>query len=146
MVRRGVAGGRRVTGLNLDQRRAKHALARIRKQQKHPRQSEYLSYAKALPASILQNGLGQAMATLLAAGKSNDDDPHFLLYRDLEDWLCGNDEDAPYRGAPGLLEAITTKDQRHYLRAQAEAQGYLNWLKKLAAAHLKAESRDGCNG
>jgi len=146
MVRRGVAGYRRVTGLNLDQRRAAHALARIRRQQKHPRQSDYLSYAKALPGSILQNGLGQAMATLLAAARSNEHDPHFLLYRDLEDWLCGDDEDAPYRGAQGLLEATTTKDQRHYLRAQAEAQGYLNWLKKLAAAHLDAESRDDGDG
>ena len=130
-----------MNGLSLDQRRAAHALARVRKQRKHPRQSDYLSYAKALPASILQNGLGQAMATLLAAAKLNDDDPHFLLYRDLEDWLCGDDEDAPYRGARSLLDAITTKDQRHYLRAQAEAQGYLNWLKKIAAAHLKAEAR-----
>ena len=146
MVRRGVAGYRRVTGLNLDQRRAAHALAKVRKQRKHPRQSDYLSYAKALPASILQNGLGQAMATLLAAAKSNDDDPHFLLYRDLEDWLCGDDKDAPYRGARGLLEAITTKDQRHYLCAQAEAQGYLNWLKKIAAAHLEADFRDDGDG
>ncbi len=131
-----------MTGLNLEQRRAAHALDRIRKKQKHPKQSDYLSYARALPASILQNGLGQAMATLLAAARSNDDDPHFLLYRDLEDWLCGADEDAPYRGAQGLLDAIATKDQRRYLRAQAEAQGYLNWLKKLAAAHLKAASRN----
>ena len=137
----------RVTGLNLDQRRAAHALGRVRKKRRHPRQSDYLSYAKALPASILQNGLGQAMATLLAAAKpGNDDDPHFLLYRDLEDWLCGDDEDAPYRGAQGLLDAITMKDQRHYLRAQAEAQGYLNWLKKLAAAHLKADPRDDGDG
>ncbi len=135
-----------MTDLNLEQRRAAHALHRVRKKQKHPKQSDYLSYARALPASILQNGLGQAMATLLAAARSNGDDPHFLLYRDLEDWLCGADEDAPYRGAQGLLDAIATRDQRHYLRAQAEAQGYLNWLKKLAAAHLKADSRNDGDG
>lgn len=135
-----------MTGQNLDQRRAAHALAKVRKQRKHLRRCDYLSYAKALPAAILQNGLGQAMATLLAAAKSNVDDPHFLLYRDLEDWLCRDDEDAPYRGAQGLLEAITTKDQRHYLRAQAEAQGYLNWLKKIAAAHLDVDPRDDGDG
>ena len=135
-----------MTGLNLDQRRAAHALTNVREQRKHPRQSDYLSYAKALPALILQNGLGQAMATLLAAAKGNDDDPHFLLYRDLENWLCGDDEDAPYRGAQGLLEAITTKDQQHYLRAQAEAQSYLNWLKKIAAAYLDSNSGNDGDG
>ena len=135
-----------MTGSSLDQRRAAHALTTIKERRKHPRQSDYLGYAKALPASILQNGLGQAMATLLAAAGSSVDDPHFLLYRDVEDWLCGDDEDAPYRGRPGLLEAIATTDQRQYLRAQAEAQSYLDWLKKLAAAYLKVDSRDDGDG
>ena len=136
-----------MTGSSLDQRRAEHALTKIKKRREHPRQSDYLSYAKALPASILQNGLGQAMATLLAAAKS-EKDPHFLLYRDVEDWLCGDDEDAPYRGCRdmGLLETIVKKDQRHYLRAHTEAQSYLDWLKKLAAAYLKADSRGGGDG
>lgn len=123
---------------SLDQRRAGHALKRIKKRQilHNKEQSDYLSYAKALPATILQNGLGQAAATLLAAAKGNSQDPHALLYQDLQGWLCGDDEDAPYRNKKDLLQAITRNDQQRYLRAQAESQQYLSWLKKFAAAFL----------
>ena len=124
---------------NLDQRRAKHALERVNEQRhalSENEQSKYLSYAKALPATILQNGLGQATATLLAAAKGKETDPHAQLYQDLQGWLCGDNEDAPYRNEEDLLQAITRHDQKHYLRAQAESQQYLSWLKKLAAAYL----------
>ena len=126
--------------LNLDQRRAKHALQRVKRQQAHAKQSDYLSYAKALPASIQQNGLGQALAALLAAAKNNQQDPHYLLFVDMQDWLCGDDDDAPYRNAHDLFAAITSNDQQHYLHAQDEAQGYLNWLKKFSAAYLKTKT------
>ena len=121
---------------SLDQRRAKHALERIKTHQKDgTKQSEYLSYVKALPATILQNGLGQAMATLLAAAKGKENDPHQHLYKDVQSWLCSNNEDATFSKGD-LLEAITSNDQQHYLKAQAEAQAYLIWLKKFAAAFL----------
>ncbi len=125
---------------NLDQRRAAHALKVVKKHRNLNENGEggYLSYAKALPTTILQNGLGQAMATLLAAAKGKKMDPHALLYRDLQGWLCGGDEDAPYRNEEDLLQAITHHDQQHYLRAQAESQQYLIWLKKFAAAYLSA--------
>jgi CRISPR-associated protein Cmr5 len=126
--------------LSLDQRRAKHALERIKRQRANAKQSEYLSYAKALPASIQQNGLGQALATLLAAAKNNHHDPHYLLFADIQDWLCGDDDDAPYRNARDLLAAITCNDQQHYLHAHDEAQGYLNWLKKFSAAYLDTKT------
>jgi CRISPR type III-B/RAMP module-associated protein Cmr5 len=48
---------------------------------------KYASYASSLPATILNCGLGQAAATLLAASKKADNtsdyDPHFQLYKDL---------------------------------------------------------------
>lgn len=121
---------------NLDQRRAAHALKRVKGRVFMDKKSEYLSYAKALPASILQNGLGQALATLLAAAKGNETDPHARLYQDLQNWLCSNEEDAPYRNEKDLLQAITSNDQQSYLSAQAESQQYLSWLKKFAAAYL----------
>ena len=127
-----------MTEQSLDQRRAKHALDCIKKRQKDGKkqQSDYLSYVKALPATILQNGLGQAMATLLATAKGKEDDPHHRLYGDVQSWLCSDDEDAPFPNKGDLLEAITRSDQQHYLKAQAEAQAYLIWLKKFAAAFL----------
>lgn len=122
---------------SLDQRRAKHALKRIKTRQVDgTKQSDYLSYVKALPATILQNGLGQAMATLLAAAKGKENDPHHRLYKDVQSWLCGRDQESPFPDKEDLLEAITQNDQQHYLKAQAEAQAYLVWLKKFAAAFL----------
>ena len=125
--------------LSLDQRRARHALDRIKQRQEEDRQSDYLSCVKALPASIQQNGLGQALATLVAAARGKRRDPHHLLFEDLQDWLCGDDDDAPYRNAHDLFAAITGNEnqQQHYLHAQDEAQAYLNWLKKFAVAYLK---------
>ena len=126
---------------SLDQRRAKHALKRIKTRQGDgTKQSDYLSYVKALPATILQNGLGQAMATLLAAAKGKENDPHQHLYKDVQSWLCSDNEDATFSKGD-LLEAITSNDQQHYLKAQAEAQAYLIWLKKFAAAFLQENTR-----
>ena len=103
------------------------------------------SYVKALPATIIMNGLGQAVATTLASAKLslNDDDKrkprhraYKILYQILSDWLCRNDEEAPYRGEPELIEAIISKDEKTYLAAQAEAMAYLEWLKKFSNAYL----------
>ena len=121
---------------SLDQRRAKHALKCIKEREKDAKQSDYLSYVKALPATILQNGLGQAMATLLAASKGKEKDAHYCLYEDVQSWLCDSSEDEIFPNQRDLLEAITQNDQQHYLKAQAEAQAYLIWLKKFAAAFL----------
>lgn len=132
---------------SLDQRRAKHALERIKTRQgDDTKQSDYLSYVKALPATILQNGLGQAMATLLAAAKGKENDPHHRLYQDVQSWLCGGDQESPFpkRGDQNsieeLIEEITKSDQQCYLKAQAEAQAYLIWLKKFAAAFLNEKT------
>ena len=118
-------------------RRAQHALARVRT--KHGRNyGKYVSYAKALPAEILQMGLGQALATLLSAAKGATSDPHYLLYDDVKDWLTGRDNpDAPYAGQSDLMTAITQRDEAAYLHAQAEALAYLEWLKKFAVAFLQ---------
>jgi CRISPR-associated protein Cmr5 len=101
---------------------------------------KYASYASSLPATILNCGLGQAAATLLAASKKADNtsdyDPHFQLYKYLESWLC-LESGAPYEGSQNLLNAICHGNRRTYIHAQAEALKWLEWLKKLAVAYLK---------
>lgn len=106
----------------------------------------YVSYVEALPAAILQNGLGQAMATLLAGANLNAEPPEKRtddekarksLYDQINTWLCRDDEDSPYRGQTDLMQAIVHRDEDSYLHAQAEALAYLRWLKKLAVAFLK---------
>jgi CRISPR-associated protein Cmr5 len=131
---------------NLAQRRAAHALDRVEelkklKEKEKVSYGNYKSYAKALPANILMSGLGQAMATVRSrVGKR---DGYGQLYDHLESWLCGNDADAPYQNfqASGnrstLLHAITQHDQDTYIRAQAEALAYLEWLRKFAEAFLE---------
>ena len=125
----------------LAQRRAAHALARIKTHEKAGKQSygNYVSYVSALPATILMNGLGQACATLLSQEKVKG---HKELYDDLQSWLCRSDEAAPFPNAADgndtkLMEAITSCEQAAYFRAQAEALAYLVWLKKLAKAFLE---------
>ncbi|MCI0590006.1 MAG: type III-B CRISPR module-associated protein Cmr5 [Gammaproteobacteria bacterium] len=133
-----------MTTQSLAQRRAKDALDKINRLTNY---DNYLSYVNALPAAILMNGLGQAMATELASaerdtkGKIKNNDPHLLLYGHLSTWLCGTEEDAPYRNHPaGLMDAIVSHDEDYYLRAQAEAMAYLEWLKKFANAFLDKTS------
>lgn len=132
----------------LAQRRAQHALERVQEHQERGPQAygNYVSYVEALPATIVMNGLGQACAMLLAKAQGDLARPHGLLYSDLESWLCGRDEAAPFRGttknAYPLMHAITSADQNAYLRAQTEALAYLEWLKKFACAFLQRGSEE----
>lgn len=130
----------------LAQRRAMHALGQIAaiKQQPDHRQILYRSYVEGLPATILQAGLGQAMASLLARAKGDSEHGRYAVYASLESWLCGDDPDAPFLNNPPtktsnlkLINALAKCDPSTYLRAHAEALAYLEWLKKFAAAELK---------
>jgi CRISPR-associated protein Cmr5 len=127
----------------LAQRRAVHALVRIETHRKSGADNykNYVGYVEAQPATILMNGLGQAVATLLSKAKGKLDKPHGLLYADLQDWLCGTDEAAPFRNANGgddkLMKSILNGGERDYFRAQTEALAYIVWIKKFANAYLE---------
>lgn len=127
----------------LEQERAAHALSKVRQIQEtiDPNKADkYASYVESLPATILNNGLGQALATLLAQSNKGDrEDSHYQLYTHVQEWLCRDDPQAPYRSAGDLMEAIVSNDRQLYLRAQVEALSWLNWLKKFAVAYLKKD-------
>ncbi|TWB10069.1 CRISPR-associated Cmr5 family protein [Nitrospirillum amazonense] len=142
-------------GPDLAQRRAQHALNAIKayrdastSEVPDKQKKAYAGYVKSLPAAIVMNGLGQALATELAQGKKDtakgqgglSPDAHQQIYRHVQDWLCGSDPQAPFRdagnGTTMLLERLYASDQTTYLRAQAEALLYLGWLKKFANALL----------
>ena len=122
-------------GKTLGQQRAEHALHAV-EDLKGKEIGHYVSYVRALPANILQNGLGQALATLLSAAKLKQDDAHRRLHDQVQGWLCRDADDAPYAHKAKLLEAIVEGDERSYLHAHAEALAYLVWLKKFAVAFL----------
>jgi len=127
----------------LDQDRARHALEKVEglKSKSERYRRDYVSSVENLPASIIMNGLGQALATLLAAaarGEESANDPHRALYRNLEEWLCRDDPQAPYPRQSDLMRAILSYDRFSYIQAQAEAMAWLEWHKKFAVAFLKS--------
>ena len=120
---------------NLAQKRAAHALQAIETIGND--YGNYVSYVKALPAAIIMSGLGQAMA-MEKAGASKTGDVrkgHERLYEHMQSWLCTGWESSPYNRSD-LLDGITNKPEAAYIRAQAEALEYLEWLKKFAVAFL----------
>jgi CRISPR-associated protein Cmr5 len=127
----------------LDQRRAADALEKIRNLQARGENyyGHYVSYVSALPATIVMNGLGQALATLLSAAKGDPRDPHRILYDHIADWISTQIQ--PLSGPTDtLIDRLMQNRQDVYLQAQAEAMAYLNWLKQFARAYLK-EKKEG---
>lgn len=116
----------------LDQLRAGDALANVHSLMESGDYGHYVSYVKALPATILTNGLGQALAMLKAQNKNGNPQ----LYAHLSAWLCREDAFAPFPGQEDALQAIVAHDQATYRQAQTEALAYLSWLKKFAVAYL----------
>jgi CRISPR-associated protein Cmr5 len=125
----------------LEQKRAKHALDQVKALPKD-KPGNYLSYVNALPAAILMNGLGQALATERAAS----DQAHHRLAQHVSEWLLSPEahtryaavvsDEAKLDATQRLLGRIVVGDQEAYLWAQTEAIAYVTWLKKFANAFL----------
>lgn len=136
-----------MTTQTLEQKRAKHALDQVKALQKE-KSGNYLSYVNALPAAILMNGLGQALATERAAS----DQAHHKLARHVSKWLLSSEAHTRYAAAVAdeaklddaqwLLGQIVAGDQDAYLWAQTEAIAYVTWLKKFANAFLDSSGRE----
>jgi CRISPR-associated protein Cmr5 len=123
-----------------EQRRAAHALTTVKAVEAldEPMKKAYRSYTERVGTTIITNGLGQALATELAAAGGGDGDApqkraHRTLYRNLQSWLCG---ESGMLSGPDLLGVLVTIDQATYLRVQAEALAWLVWHKKLCRAFL----------
>jgi CRISPR type III-B/RAMP module-associated protein Cmr5 len=112
----------------------------------------YKPYVNALPAVVLGAGLGQAVATYMAAAARSGGDPksYERILQHLQGWLCdeGGCEWSPYRkpvknetdrAGVRLLLRITEGSRADLLAGTAEALAYIAWLKKLANALLEDE-------
>lgn len=136
---------------DLDRQRADDALQRIRalKPQGVETYGNYVSFVKALPAVILQTGLGQTLATELAASGTGNatQKGHKCLFNDVNRWLGRDSETAPYRDScdeqTGILQPLMSGNQKEYLLAQHEALAYVAWLKKFAVALLIQPEGEG---
>jgi len=122
----------------LSQERADFALKVIKKYEKEHNAREYSSIIKRLPAMILQNGLGQSIAFLLAKSKDNkgNPQPQGFVYQDLSKWIIDRVYKEPSKG---LIDHIISNNSRKYQQAQYEALALLNWMKKFADAFLPKE-------
>lgn len=137
----------------LEQLRAANALACVEvvKGQTGNIPGLYRSYAESLPVHIVMGGLGQALATELAAARLADGDArkdgnkaHERLVNDLAKWLGQKSyaQNAGNEVATQLMKAIAAGNQEKYVQAQAEALAWLVWLKKFCQAMLPKTSED----
>ena len=133
--------------MNLGRRRAKNALDRTGELARRSDQvkSNYRAYVDRIGPAIVMNGLGQALATELAAAGPSPGNwrqrAHHELYKSLEQWLCG--AGAVYESASDLMQAIVTNDEALYIHAQAEALAWLEWHKKFCRASFPADEGAG---
>jgi CRISPR-associated protein Cmr5 len=94
-----------------------------------------------LPATIVMNGLGQALTIQLAKAKGGSKHPRRLLYNHVSGWLSQQMPELQVPGGelPRVIERLMDGNQDVYVRAQAETMSYLNWLKQFARAYLKEQ-------
>ena len=132
----------------LDQRRAGHAWAAIKKvlelyppkigQQKqvpHEQAKKYGGQAKKLPTRIMAAGLGQALAFLTAKGYA----PELLVA--LDEWM--KQRIAPKQGEPTEVLARIIKGDSDFLRrATDEVLAYLVWINRFAEAKGLTEGEE----
>jgi CRISPR-associated protein Cmr5 len=117
----------------IEQDRAKYALQQVTGFDGD--KTEYSTLIKKLPAMILNNGLGQALAFLLAKNEGNtgkDEKPSRTLYAQLQKWLL----DMKVYSDGDLLKLLMNGDREQYMHAQHETLKLLTWMKKFAEAYL----------
>jgi len=96
---------------------------------------DFKSFSAGLPAMILGNGFGQALAFLLAKGKDRQMDKHLAAFSIIADWLVKRNLIAS-DSKINILRQISTMEQAVYLQCQKETLAMLEWLKRYANASL----------
>lgn len=133
---------------SLEQNRATYALELVSAfadRESSLNKAKLQTHIQKAPIRILQNGLGQALAFLLADNENKtgaNRQPSGELYDHLQDWLCGATSDSrPCRIYSGqqcnLMKQLIEGDRQQYMLAQEEALKLFVWLKKFADAYLK---------
>lgn len=122
----------------LEQKRAEHALKTVPgDEQEEKFRSSYRSYVERFATAVLTNGLGQALASELAAAGPDPSEPeklaHKQLYDNVASWLR---EQEFLEDGQDLLATLVEKDQQFYISAQAEVLAWLTWHKKFCQAYL----------
>jgi len=121
-----------------EQRRASFAWKKV---SDVPDKDKYKSIVQKFPSMVMNNGLGQALAFLLAKGtdktgtKVDESKEHGQLYQHLEIWLCEEKKIVPKgEGSFGLISGLVKQDSTRYRHATMEALALVAWLKRFAEA------------
>lgn len=130
----------------LEQKRANFAMKAIKEQQeKKNTAKDYATKVRGLSTMVLQNGLGQALAYLLADANGERSKPSYKVYTLLNDWLVGAaDELHPervYTVSDDLIDALMSGSRQDYQRAQQATLALLAWMHKFADAYLPKGER-----
>lgn len=99
---------------------------------------EYGSLVRGLPAMILTDGLGQALAFLKAKAKGEANSPHHHAYTHLSTWVTS----WAGHGGADFLELVLARSTNEYRQYTNEALAYLHWLKRFVeAANLSSDEQ-----
>lgn len=116
----------------LEQERAAAAWKDIETVNDEQQQKKYGTLARKLPAMIQMNGLGTALAFLLAKGKGKDKDGHMVIYDHVSKWVLSKIKLSSNHN--NLMELVRNADTEVYRRATTEAIQYGIWLKRYVEA------------
>lgn len=123
-----------------DMETAEFALQRIEEVKRDLRNpGEYVTKAKAAPATIMENGLLQTLAFYQEKGRGSTK-PEGLLARHIEEWLI-QCKHVPRDGG-GAVAALINLDTPRYRRATADALALLSWIKRLGAGQIELSNRE----
>ncbi|MBA2662024.1 MAG: hypothetical protein H0U74_06985 [Bradymonadaceae bacterium] len=123
---------------SVEKARSEHVRRGLRRETERgaAQREAYLGEAGRLVPSIMAFGLGQACAGMLFEAAGRHGHPGYILYDDLQSWLCRRDERAPYRGETVLLDAIMRREQEQYVQAHGEARAWLDELLRIGHTEL----------
>lgn len=135
----------------LDHERAQKALKAVQRIAEGDKElaKKFRSYAENLPAVIVRNGLGQALAMEAANGKVGtnadkaDQKAHKELYEIVANWVLEKVYGRQANMRPlQVIDEIIKSDQNRYMRAQQEALLLLQWVKRFANATIERDTSD----
>ena len=103
----------------------------------------FKSYSKKLPMMIKTNGLGAALAFALSKGKSDENTPWGLLYKQIHEWLKYEKQWLLGNNPPtDLSKAAINLDSQEYRALTVEVLAFLNWLRRFAEGLIEGEADD----
>ena len=125
----------------ISQKRSRFALEQL---ERIPVNKDFANLTAGLPAMILGNGFGHALAFLISKatkdGQLSVKEKHYAAFAIIARWLkergiIPDDEPKP------LLTNLSAMSQEQYLRAQDEALLVLEWVKRYANSALFLEEQ-----